>query len=64
MSGNGWKTFSNDFWGDVPRLLCRWETPQLGAFGSREMFFFFNLLFILVVILTLPSFLFCSERAS
>ena len=64
MFGDGWETLSDDFWGDVPRLLRRWETFQIGVFASHEMFFFFNLLFILVVILTLPSFLFCSERAS
>ena len=33
VSGDGWETFSNDFWGDVPRLLCPWETPVLGAFA-------------------------------
>ena len=64
VSGNGWETFFYDFWGDVLRLLRRWETPQLGAFASHEMFFLFNLLFILVVILTLPIFLSCSERVS
>ena len=41
MSGDGWETLSDDFWGDVPRLLRRWETPQLGAFASYEFFFFF-----------------------
>ena len=49
VSGDGWETLSNAFWGDVPRLLHRWETPQLGAFTSHEMFFFFNLLFVLIV---------------
>ena len=64
MSGDAWETLSNDFWGDDPRLLHQWKTPQLGAFASYEMFFFFNLLFILVIILTLHSFLFRSERMS
>ena len=32
-------------------MLHRWETPELGAFASHEMFSLFNLLFILVVIL-------------
>ena len=27
VSGDGWETFSDDFWGDVSRLLRRWETP-------------------------------------
>ena len=55
VSGDGWETLSNDFWGDVPRLLRRWETPLLGAFAPHEMplffflFYFFKLLFILVV---------------
>ena len=64
VSSDGWETLSDDFWGDVPRLLRRWETPQLGAFASHEMFSFFTLLFILVVILILPIFLSCSERVS
>ena len=43
--GDGWKTFSNDFWGDVPRLLHRWETPQLSAFALH--LFLFGLSFYL-----------------
>ena len=31
MSGDGWETLSNDFWGEVPRLLRRWRSPNLGA---------------------------------
>uniref|UniRef100_A0A7N2MD58 Uncharacterized protein n=1 Tax=Quercus lobata TaxID=97700 RepID=A0A7N2MD58_QUELO len=27
--GGGWETPFEDLWGDVPRLLCRWETPKL-----------------------------------
>ena len=47
MSGDDWETLSDDFWGDVPRLLRRWETPLLGAFALQEMLpfpslFFFN----------------------
>ena len=38
VSGNGWETFSDDFWGDVLRLLRPWETPCLGVFASHEMF--------------------------
>ena len=41
VSGDGWETLSNDFWGDVPRLPCRWETPLLGAFAPHEMLFSF-----------------------
>ena len=40
MSGDGWETLSDDFWGVVPRLLRRWETPLLGAFAPHEMPFF------------------------
>ena len=46
VSSDGWETLSDDFWGDVPRLLCRWETPLLGAFAPQEMlpfpFFFYT----------------------
>ena len=38
--GDGWETLSDDFWGDVPRLLRRWETPLLGAFALQEMLLF------------------------
>ena len=43
MSGDSWETFSNDFWGDVPWLLRRWETPQLGMFTSYVTHFSFNI---------------------
>ena len=33
------------FGGDVPRLLCRWETPLLGAFAPQEMLPFPSLFF-------------------
>ena len=33
VSGDGWETLSDDFWGDFLRLLCWWETPVLGAFA-------------------------------
>ena len=45
VSGDGWETLSDDFWGDVPRLLHRWETPHLCAFASQEMFSFFFFFF-------------------
>ena len=38
VSGDGWETLSNDFWGDVPRLQHRLGTPKIGA----SFFFFFN----------------------
>ena len=44
MSGDSWETLSDDFWGDVSKLLRRWETPQHGAFAI-----FFNLLLTLIV---------------
>ena len=40
VSGNGWETHSDEFWEDVLRLLCRWETPQLGAFAYYVTPFF------------------------
>ena len=39
--GDGWETLCDDFWGDIPRLLRRWETPLIGAFAPLEMPFFF-----------------------
>jgi len=54
VSGEGWETLSDDFWGDVPRLLCRWETPQFGAFASQ--FFLFGLLLTLIVLSNLVCF--------
>ena len=29
MSGDGWETFSDDFWGEVPKLLRWWRSPRL-----------------------------------
>ena len=45
VSGDGWETLSNDFWGDVPRLLHQWETLQLGAFALHFFLFFLVYLF-------------------
>ena len=45
VSGDGWESFSDDFWGDVSRLLHRWETPQLGVFALH--LFLFGLSFYL-----------------
>ena len=54
VSGDSWETLSDDFWGDVPRLLRRWEIPLLGAFAPQEMLHFPSLFsFILAIILIL-----------
>ena len=51
LSGDGWETLSDDFWGDVPRLLCQWKTPLLSAFAPQEMLPFPSLFsFILAII--------------
>ena len=39
MSGDGWETLSDEFWGNVPRLLRQWETPHIGAFAFYVSFF-------------------------
>ena len=31
VSGDDFETPSSEAWGDIPRLLCRWGTPNLGA---------------------------------
>ena len=31
VSGVDFKTLASEAWGDIPRLLCRWGTPNLGA---------------------------------
>ena len=31
VSEDGWETLSDDFWSEVPRLLCCWRAPSLGA---------------------------------
>ena len=41
VSGDGWETLPNDLWGNIPRLLCQWETPLLGVFALHEMLFLF-----------------------
>ena len=40
VSGDGWETLPDDLWGNVPRLLRRWETPLIGAFAPYELHFF------------------------
>ena len=54
VSGDGWETLPDDFWGDVPRLLCQWETPLLSAFALQEMLPFpslFSLILVIILIL-------------
>ena len=54
--GNGWETFSNDFWGDVPRLMHRGRPLYLVRLPC--IFFFFLFVFLLELsILTLCGFL-------
>ena len=31
ISGIGWETMSDDLWGEISRLLQKWEVPSLGA---------------------------------
>ena len=50
VSRDGWETLSDDFWGDVPRLLRQWKTPLLGAFAPQEMLPFPFFSFILAII--------------
>ena len=50
------ETLSNDLWGEVSRLLQRWEIPTLGAlFFSSRLYF----LFILLISDSLTFFLIC-----
>ena len=53
------RPFFDDFWGQIPRLLRRWETPQIDAFIPCKKIF---CLFILVVLSYLLVFfhLFCN----
>ena len=64
VSDNGWETLSDDFWRDIPRLLRRWKTPQLGAFAFHEMFSFFQPFVYIGRHSISPIFLSCSERVS
>ena len=47
MSGDGWETLSDEFWGDVPRLLHRWRAPSLSAPS-----FFLGLLLISLLVVS------------
>ena len=55
MSGE-FKTSSIDLWGEVSRLLRRWEIPNLGALFFSSCLYF---LFILFVFDSLTFFLIC-----
>jgi len=44
ISGTGWETLSDDFWGEVSRLLRKWEVPVLGAYFHDPLLFFFHTL--------------------
>ena len=57
VSGDGWETLSDDFWGNVPRLLRRWETPLLGVFTPQEMLPFPSLFYFILAIIPDPCFL-------
>ena len=39
MFEDEWETPSNEFWGEVPRLICRWRALSLGAPSFRKSFF-------------------------
>ena len=44
ISRTGWETSSDDFWGEVPRLLRKWEVPALGAYFRYPLLSFFHVL--------------------
>ena len=41
--GMGWESLSNDFLGEVPRLLWKWEVPALGAYFHCLFLLFFHI---------------------
>ena len=43
ISGMGWETLSDDFWGEVLRLLRKWEVPALGAYFHCLLLFSFHI---------------------
>ena len=36
--GDGWKTPSDELWGEVPRFLRRWRALSLGVLSSCQFF--------------------------
>ena len=59
VSRSGWKTMTDDLWGEVPWLLRKWEIPSLSAF------FYLSVRLIVLAFLSFfsfsffPSFLIC-----
>ena len=39
MFGDGWETLSDEFWGEIPRLLCHRRAPSLGTPSFHKSFF-------------------------
>ena len=62
MSSDGWETLSNDLWGDIPRLLHQWETPQPGALPFVRCSSFPFSKVELVILLTLYIFFFVVKK--
>ena len=46
ISGTGWETLSDNFWGEVLRLLRKWAVPALGAYFHCLLLFFFHIIVI------------------
>ena len=44
ISRSGWESLSDDFWGEILRLLRKWEVPALGAYSCDPLLFFFGAL--------------------
>ena len=38
MYGDGWKTPSDELWGEVPRFLRHWRALSLGVLSSCQSF--------------------------
>ena len=58
VSGKGWETLSDDFWGEVHRLLQKWEVPALGEYLHHS-----SLLLFIVWVLRLMTLFFWSASA-
>ena len=54
ISGKGWETPSDNLWGEVLRLLRKWEVLALGAYFNCLSSFFFQ-----IIIVHLMMFSFC-----
>ena len=37
VSGKGWETLSDEFWGEVSRLLRKWDVSALGAYFRHPL---------------------------